>query len=286
MRSDKQRRKDMVEVAKRIHRRGWISASDGNLSVKLDDNAILTTPTGVHKGYMDIDDFVVVDMEGKKISGSANPSSELAMHLECYRNRDDINAVIHAHPTYCVAFSVANIKLAKCLLPEIVFTLGSIPTADYAPPTTNEVPKSIEKYIKDFDAIILERHGSVTVGGDIFSAYNKLERMEHVAEITYHARQLGKAEPLSDTQVTELVTIRENLGLPEKKVAMSCNECNACKRFGGCKSADSKEEKPSTVSDAVSTSKTEPAKSVIANISPEVIEMITKEVKAELASIS
>ncbi|MEE8483162.1 MAG: hypothetical protein V3S46_01080, partial [Nitrospinota bacterium] len=115
---------------------------------------------------------------------------------------------------------------------------------------------------------------------------NKLERMEHVAEITYHARQLGKAEPLSDTQVTELVNIRGELGLPEKKVVMSCNECNACKRFGGCQSAAPIEEKPAAVSSGASNAKAEPAKSVIADISPEIIEMITKEVKAELASIS
>lgn len=269
MKSEFQHRRDLVEVGKRIHQKGWISSTDGNFSVKLGDDLILTTPTGVHKGFISEDDLIVVDITGKKISGSRNPSSELALHLQCYKQRPDVNAVIHAHPTLCVAFSVAGIDLAQCLLPEVVFTLGSIPTANYAVPTTEEVPKSIELPIREYDAVILERHGSVTVGKTIFDAYNTLERMEHVAEITYHARSLGNARPLTRPQVDELLKVRADLGLPARKV--TCNDCNACGKHG-CPSAGKME--------------TTAAPKNNGGGDDQLIELITREVMAELKRFS
>ncbi|MDH4183612.1 MAG: class II aldolase/adducin family protein [Nitrospinota bacterium] len=237
MKSESDHRRDIVEVCKRIHARGWISSTDGNVSVKLRNDRILITPTGIHKGYMSERELIVCDMNGKVISGAAKPSSEITLHLTCYRERPNVQAVVHAHPTISVAFSLAGITLAKCLLPEVVFTLGSIPTADYAPPATAEVADSIRKYIKDFDAIILERHGSLTVGADLFAAYNTLERMEHVAQITFHARQLGAITPLSPEQISRLQQIGDKQGWPRKKISEeACNNCNACGKFGpnGC----------------------------------------------------
>lgn len=229
MRSEQEIRREIVKVCGLIHRKGWISSTDGNVSVRLGRDRLLITPSGTHKGFMIPRDLIVIDMEGRLVAGAGKPSSETAMHLACYRQRPDIQAVVHAHPTYSVAFSLAGIKLAKCLLPEVVFTLGSIPTAGYAPPATEDVAESIRCYIKDFDAIILERHGSVTVGRDLMGAYNALERMEHVAEITYHARQLGGAKPLSPEQVENLQRIAEAQGWPRKRILTeSCNECDAC----------------------------------------------------------
>lgn len=290
MKTEYQHRLDMIEVGRRVHGRGWISSTDGNFSVKLDANRILTTPTGVHKGYLNVDDFIIVDMEGKKISGTRNPSTELAMHLTCYRQRPDIGAVVHAHPTICVAFSVSGIALAQCLLPEVVFTLGGIPTANYAPPSTDEVPRSIEGPIKDYDAVILERHGSVTVGKDIFAAYNTLERMEHVAEITFYSRQLGNAKPLSTAQVNELVKIGKNLGLPERKI--TCNDCNACgKHSGGACASMSSASGSGQPSDGRAAASSTPsvekvAASILPNVSPEVLAAIIREVKAELSAMA
>jgi L-fuculose-phosphate aldolase len=142
-----------------------------------------------------------------------------------------------------------------------VFTLGSIPTADYAVPTTDQVPKSIEKTIREYDAVILERHGSVTVGKTIFDAYNTLERMEHVAEITYHARALGNPRPLSKAQVDELLKIRSGLGLPERKV--TCNDCNSCGKHN-CASSPEK------------------AATIHPKDDERLMELITREVMAEL----
>jgi len=230
MKSENDLRRGIVQVCKLIHQRGWISSTDGNVSARLPNNRLLITPTGIHKGFMEERDLIVVDMEGNLIRGTRQPSSEILLHLTCYRERPDIQAVVHAHPTMCVAFSMAGITLAKCLLPEVVFTLGAIPTANYAPPSTQEVADSIRCHVKEHDAIILERHGSLTVGKDVFAAYNTLERMEHVAEMTYHARQLGEVRPLEPRQIEELQKIGDVHGWTRKKVSVGerCNNCNAC----------------------------------------------------------
>lgn len=228
IKNEEEHRRDIVQICRRIYAKGWIAASDGNVSVRLPRGRILATPTKLHKGFISEGDLTVIDMQGKQISGKYGPSSEIMMHLECYKLRPEIMAVVHAHPTYCVAFSLAGLSLAKCMLPEVVFTLGSIPTAPYSTPTTEEVPRSIEEYIKDFDAMILERHGSLTVGKDVYEAYNLLERIEHVAEITHAARQLGDVHPLSPQQIEKLQKVGEGLGLPPKKILKRCESCRAC----------------------------------------------------------
>jgi L-fuculose-phosphate aldolase len=222
-------RRDIVEICRRIYAHGWIAASDGNVSVRLDGDRVLTTPTGVHKGFLDPSELIVVDRRGHKLSGTRNASSELAMHLAAYDVRPDVGAVVHAHPTNCIAFSLAGVSLAQCLLPEIVFTFGAIPTTAYTTPTTEEVPREVKRWLCDFDAMILDRHGSLTVGADVFAAYDKLERMEHVAEITFRARQLGPIRPLSGAQIDRLVQVGKGLGLPQRKLdARPCDSCNAC----------------------------------------------------------
>ena len=222
-------RRDIVEVCHRIHQRGWLAATDGNVSALIDDRRIVATPTAVHKGYLREDDLIVVDRAGRKLAGGREPSSELRMHLAAYDERPDVRGVVHAHPTNCIAFSLAGVSLAQCLLPEIVFTFGAIPTAAYTTPTTDEVPAEIKKWVRDFDAVILDRHGSLTLGVDVFDAYNKLERMEHVAEITFRARMLGPLRPLTCQQIERLQTVGKALGLPERKLLDSpCAHCNAC----------------------------------------------------------
>lgn len=227
--TERDARRDIVEVCRRIYARGWLAATDGNVSVLLGEGRVLTTPTGVHKGYLREEDLLVVDRRGERLSGTRRPSSELAMHLAAYDARPDIGAVVHAHPTNCIAFSIAGVSLAQCLLPEVVFTFGSIPTTAYTTPTTDEVPTEVRKWLGDFDAMILDRHGSLTVGADVYAAYDRLERMEHVAEITLRARMLGPIRPLDPAQIARLRAVGRGLGLPERKVLGSpCDHCNAC----------------------------------------------------------
>jgi len=245
--AEQKARRDIVEVIRRVYARGWIAASDGNVSALLTPDRVLATPTGIHKGSITEDDLIVVDRSGRRLSGSRAPSSELLMHLAAYDERPDVRGVVHAHPTNCIAFSLAGVSLAQCLLPEIVFTFGSIPTTAYTTPTTEEVPREIRKWLRDFDAMILDRHGSLTVGASVFDAYDKLERMEHVAEITFRARMLGPIKPLAPAQIAHLQAVGRGLGLPERKILpvtmgapvgaaptsapkppSPCESCNAC----------------------------------------------------------
>lgn len=208
-----QAREQIVEICRRTYERGWLAATDGNASVLLDDGGIVATPSGVHKGFLTAHDLVVVDRQGNVVCGDRAASSELAMHLCVYRMRQDVRAVLHAHPTNCVALSLANVSIDPWLLPEVLLSVGAIPTAPYATPTTREVPEAIESWIANHSALILCRHGSLTVGNSLFEAFCLLERMEHVAEITWRAMCLGPTTSLSESQVALLQSIAERLGI-------------------------------------------------------------------------
>ncbi len=205
----------MVDVGKRIWTRGYVGANDGNISVRLSSGEILTTPTGVSKGFMSTDMIIKVDVKGKVISGNLNykPSSELKMHMEVYKERPDINSVVHAHPTYATSFAVAGIPLNKCILPEAILVIGAVPIAKYGLPSTMEIPDSIREYIKSSEAILLENHGALTLGSDLINAYHKMETLEHTASIVWKAIQLGNVNVLPEYERDRLLALRDNYGL-------------------------------------------------------------------------
>ncbi|NLY73912.1 MAG: class II aldolase/adducin family protein [Firmicutes bacterium] len=213
MRSELELKQDMVEVGRRIWLRGYVAANDGNISVRIGPDEFLCTPTGVSKGFMTPEMIIKVNGVGKLLSGSLKPSSEIKMHLRVYRERPDVKAVVHAHPPICAAFAVAGIPLNKKFLPEVIITLGEIPLAEYATPSTDEVPESIAGIIKDHDAVLLANHGALTLGGDVFSAYYKLETMEHFATVSLAVRQLGGERELPPERVAQLMEVRNKLGL-------------------------------------------------------------------------
>jgi L-fuculose-phosphate aldolase len=206
-------RADIVEVGRRLYARGYVASNDGNISIRLDDNTILTTPKSVSKGFMTTDMMVVVDLEGKKIRGTRDASSELLMHLEVYKNRPDARAVVHAHPPTATGFAVAGIPLDRAVLAEVVTTLGSIPIVEYGTPSTPELPAAVRKYIKAYDGLLLANHGALTIGPDVFAAYYKMETIEHFAKISLVARQLGREYLLSREEVTRLQDLRGNYGI-------------------------------------------------------------------------
>ena len=194
-RLEEQLRADIVEVGRRMNARGYVASNDGNISARLDDTRLITTPKSVPKGFMTPDMMVIVDYEGKKLAGDRDPSSELPMHLEVYRNRPDVNAVVHAHPPIATGFAVAGIPLTRAVLAEVVTTLGSIPIAEYGTPSTAELPAAVRKYIKAHDGMLLANHGAVTCGKDVMSAYYKMETIEHFAKISLVARHARPREP-------------------------------------------------------------------------------------------
>jgi L-fuculose-phosphate aldolase len=189
-------RLELVAVCKKLAERGLVAATDGNVSCRVGRERLLVTPAGKPKGRLEPMDLLLVDFQGEVLAGLEKPSSEILMHLEVYRRRADVAAVVHAHPPVLTAFSLAGIPFEAKALPEVWLTLGPVPTAPYATPCTAEVPESIAPFLENHQAILLERHGSLTVGRDLDEAYLRLEKLEHAAQILFLATVLGKAPPL------------------------------------------------------------------------------------------
>ncbi|MBI3871932.1 MAG: class II aldolase/adducin family protein [candidate division Zixibacteria bacterium] len=201
----------MIAIGRRLYERGLIVAAEGNISARLGDGRILVTPAGFCKGRMATDDLAIVDLGGRRLQGAWPATTELGMHLTALRARPDIHACVHAHPPYATAFAVAGIGLADCILPEVVATLGSVPLAEYATPSTPAVGASIEKYLDRFDAFLLKNHGVLTLGVDLESAYRKMETVERFAQIVHLARSLDAVDCLSCRQVDELLALSRTL---------------------------------------------------------------------------
>jgi L-fuculose-phosphate aldolase len=211
--AESQLRADIVEVGRRLYARGYTASNDGNISVRLDSARLLVTPANVSKGFMTEPMMVITDLDGKKLAGERNPSSEIQMHLEVYRQRPEIQAVVHAHPPTATAFAVAGIPLDRAVLAEVVTTLGSVPIAEYATPSTKELPEAVRKYVKAHDGMLLANHGALTLGTDLFSAYFKMETIEHFANISFIARMLGGERLLSRDEVLRLQGLRGRYGI-------------------------------------------------------------------------
>ncbi len=206
-------RADIVEIGRRMYARGYTASNDGNISVRIGPDRLLMTPKSVCKGFMTPEMMCVTDLSGKKVAGDRDPSSEALMHLEVYRQRPDVNAVVHAHPPTATGFAVAGIPLDRAVLAEVLTTLGSIPLAEYATPSTAELPDAIRRYIKAHDGMLLANHGALTVGADLFSAYYKMETIEHFAHISLVARLLGRENLISREEVMRLQELRGTYGI-------------------------------------------------------------------------
>ena len=204
MKTERQFRIELAQVCRWMYEKNLISSTDGNVSVKLNDHRMLITPSGVNKGFLKPEDFIVTDLNGKKLSGSKNPSQEISMHVKVYAQRKDIYAVVHAHPIHCIAFTLAGKNLGEDYLPEVVLSVGKIPIVPYTTPTTNEVGQGIESYIQKYNAMILDRHGALTLGKTLLDAFNNLERMEHVAHVMFVAHQLGPLKHLREDELQKL----------------------------------------------------------------------------------
>ena len=206
-------RAGIVEVGRRMYARGYTASNDGNISARLGSDRLLMTPKSVCKGFMTPDMMCITDLEGRKLQGDRDPSSEMLMHLEVYRQRPDVQAVVHAHPPTATGFAVAGIPLDRAVLAEVLTTLGSIPIAEYATPSTRELPEAVRKYIKAHDGMLLANHGALTVGSDLYAAYYKMETIEHFAKISLVARLLGGENVLSREEVMRLQRLRGSYGI-------------------------------------------------------------------------
>ena len=209
-RTESQYRSDIIEICKRVHANGWVASNDGNISIKISPNEVICTPTGMSKGYLTPDQLVKVDMEGNKLEGELEASSEVKIHLDVYKNKKGINSAVHAHPPYSTAYAVAGLPLDQCVIPEIIVSLGSIPLTAYGTPSTREIPDNIRKYLQDHNAFLLENHGAFAIGGDVYQAYYRMESMELFAKISLLAKMLGNVNNISEENVRKIMDLRSN----------------------------------------------------------------------------
>lgn len=206
--SEEQHRRDICVAGRWLYKREFIVACDGNLSVRLGDDRILTTPTCMNKGMLSPEDLVITDLEGQQLAGDRKVSSELAMHLLFYRMRPDVHAICHAHPPTATGFAVAGRALDKALLPEIIVGLGQIPLVRYATPGTPDLSTALEPFVPHYDALLLANHGAVTCGPDLLSAFFRMESIEHLARVTLAAEMAGEPTLLSSREVAKLMAAR------------------------------------------------------------------------------
>ncbi len=202
-------RDEIVDAGRRLYNRGFVASNDGNLSVRVDDTQILITPTGVSKGFMKPEELVLIDMLGNHSKENHEPSSEYLLHLEVYRKRPDIMSVCHAHPPFATGFAVAGYELNQSILPEVIITLGKIPLVGYAHPGSPDLSAKIRPFIAGHDAFLLQNHGALTIGKNVFSAYHKMETLEHFAHILFIAKSLGKVKKLEPDEVNYLIDLRD-----------------------------------------------------------------------------
>jgi L-fuculose-phosphate aldolase len=208
MRSEKQYRREICRVGRWLYERGYIVACEGNISIRLDGDRILTTPTCLNKGMMSTEDLVIMDMEGRHLQGDRKISSEAGMHLLFYRMRPDVQAVCHGHPATATGFAAAGLGLDQALLPEVVVGLGKVPLVRYATPGTPDLGAALEPYVAHYDALLLANHGAVTCGPDLLTAFFRMETLEHFARIMLSTRLVGEPQLLSTREVAKLMAAR------------------------------------------------------------------------------
>jgi L-fuculose-phosphate aldolase len=211
--TDQEYRQDIVDIGRLVYQKGWVAANDGNITVRLDTDRIMATPTGVSKGMMHVDDLIIVDMQGNKISGRKERTSEILMHLKIYEMRPDVKSVLHAHPPVATGFATAGRPLNLALLPEVIIGLGCVPLADYGLPGTSALTDPLVPYIPKYDAIMMGNHGAVSYGEDVYKAFFRMETVEHFARISLVAELLGGPTVLPKAEVDKLFDSRTRYGV-------------------------------------------------------------------------
>lgn len=211
-------REIMCDICHKMWQLGWVAANDGNLSVKLPDGNFLATPTGMSKSFITPEKLVVINADGEVLDAvnGYKPSSEIKMHLRCYKERDDVGAVLHAHPPTATGYAVAHIPLDRYTMIETVAAIGSIPVTPYGTPSTYEVPDAIAPYLQEHDVLLLANHGALTVGADAITAYYRMETLELFAKISLTAHMLGGEKEISKENIDKLIDLRKYYGITGK----------------------------------------------------------------------
>ena len=208
-------REVMCDICHKMWQLGWVAANDGNLSVRLPNGNFLATPTGISKSFITPEKLVVIDADGNVLEAENGyrPSSEIKMHLRCYKEREDVGAVLHAHPPTATGYAVAHVPLDRYTMLETVAAIGSIPVTPYGTPSTYEVPDAIAPYLQEHDVLLLANHGALTVGADAITAYYRMETLELFAKISLTAHLLGGEKEISEENIQKLIDLRKYYGI-------------------------------------------------------------------------
>ncbi len=219
-------KEQICEIGRRLYNRGFAAANDGNITVRLNDREVLCTPTMVSKGFMKPDDICKVDYEGKQLAGTKKRTSEVLVHLAVYKNRPDVNAVVHCHPPHATAFAVAHEPIPKCILPEVEVFLGEVPIARYETPGDHRLPSTIVPYVKDCNTILLANHGTVTFGPTLENAYFNTEIIDAYCRILILSKMLGRVNYFDEQKTKELLELKKRLGYDD--VRFHNEDCSVC----------------------------------------------------------
>jgi L-fuculose-phosphate aldolase len=217
--AEEDHRRELCVAGRWLRERGFVVATEGNLSVRLDAGRILVSPRSRSKGALLPQSLIVAEIESRNFPGEKDVSSEIGMHLLFYRLRPEVNAVVHAHPPVACGFAAAHTPLNKALLAEMVVALGAVPVAPYATPGTPELSEALEPFVTHHDAILLANHGAVTCGRDLLSAFYKMELVEQYARVALVTEILGKQSLLSGSDVEKLLAARGRYGLPDPNLS-------------------------------------------------------------------
>lgn len=204
-------REEICEIGRRMWQRGMASANSGNISARLAENRVLITPTLVSKGFMSPEQILLLDLEGNILGGEGRPTSETPMHLRLYRQKQDIGAVVHAHPPVATGFAVAGKALDRHLVPEAIIFLGEVPVVPFRMPGSPELGEAVVPYLEEHDAVLLENHGVLCWGADLEQAYHRLETLEFYAMVTLVSQLLGAVREVPSEHLSQLLNLRKML---------------------------------------------------------------------------
>lgn len=297
--TEQQARQLFCEIGRRCYAKNFVEANGGNFSYRLADGRIVATPTMISKGFMEPDDMVILDTGGNQIGGHRGKTSEILMHLTFFEHRPDVRAVIHAHPRHASAFAVTNTPVPKCVIPEVEIFVGEVPITDYETPGTPKLSEQLLPVIHDFDVFLLANHGAVALGRTVMEAFWRIEILDAYCQVLLLARQLGEITQVTDQHMRELFQIKKRLGLADRRLTDPvAARCDVPPPVAGRKKprppwvqappqpAQSQpgQPEPEEMGDASNRPAPTPlvSSTVLASPSPEVLEMITREVFTQL----
>ena len=221
-------KQEICDIGKRIYNRQFAAANDGNITVRISENEVLCTPTLHCKGFLKPDDIALIDMTGKQIAGRKKRSSEALLHLEIYRQRDDIKSVVHCHPPHATAFAIAREPIPQCVLPEVEVFLGDVPITKYETPGGQDFADTIIPFVDRTNVMILANHGTVSYGETVEQAYWWTEILDSYCRMLMLAKQLGNVSFLSGPKSQELLDLKDKWGYRDPRNTQEYENCDIC----------------------------------------------------------